>query len=150
VGDDLDHILLMALRKEPERRYGTVEQFSEDIQRYLDHQPVRAQPDTVWYRTGKYVRRHWIGLLAATITLMGVLGGAGVAIYEARKARRQFDDVRQLANRFLFDFHDEIATVPGTVKAREMIVSTALEYLNRLVAESSGDPGLQWELAVAF
>jgi len=88
--------------------------------------------------------------VAASIALAGVCGGAAATAYEARKARRQFNSVRELANRFLFDFHDEIATVPGTVKAREMIVSTALEYLNRLAGEASRDPGLQWELAQAF
>ena len=47
---DLDNIILMAMRKEPERRYRSVEQFSEDIQRYLDGRPIVARPDTVRYR----------------------------------------------------------------------------------------------------
>ena len=150
LGDELNHILLMALRKEPERRYHTVEAFARDIERYIDHRPILARPDTLWYRTGKYVRRHWIGLAAASLALTGLIGGAGVAVYQARRAQRQFNQVRQLANRFLFDFDDEIAKIPGNVKAREMIVSTALQYLNQLAAESSGDPGLQWEVARAF
>src|SRR5207244_1952901 len=103
---------------------------------------VSARPDTMLYRVRKYTRRHWIMLLAASIALAGVCGGAAASAYQARNARRQFNQVRQLANRFLFDFHDEIAGIPGTVKAREMIVSTALEYLNRLAGEASGDPGL--------
>ena len=148
--DELDHILLMALRKEPERRYPGVAQFAEDIQRYLDHRPILARPDTVWYRTRKYARRHWISLTAASFALVGVLGGAGVAVYQAQRAKREFNDVRQLANRFLFDFDAEAAKVPGNVKLREMIVSTALDYLNRLTSEASGDPNLQWELAQAF
>jgi tetratricopeptide (TPR) repeat protein len=71
-------------------------------------------------------------------------------LMQQERANRRFNQVRQLANRFLFDFHDEIAKVAGTVKAREMIVSTALEYLNSLSADAVGDPGLQWELAVAY
>jgi predicted Ser/Thr protein kinase/tetratricopeptide (TPR) repeat protein len=147
---ELDAILSMALRKEPERRYRGMEAFADDVRRYLERRPILARPDTIAYRARKYVRRHWIGLMAAAIALAGVLGGSAVAVYQAQRAQRQFNSVRQLANRFLFDFHDEIATIPGTVKAREMIVSTALEYLNRLAHDASGDSGLQWELAAAF
>jgi tetratricopeptide (TPR) repeat protein len=69
---------------------------------------------------------------------------------QERRASRRFNQVRQLAHRVLFDFHDEIANTPGTVKARGMIVETALEYLNSLAGDATGDPGLQWELAVAY
>ena len=53
---DLDNIVLMALRKEPERRYQSVEQFSEDIRRYLTGCRSRARKDTFRYRAGKFVR----------------------------------------------------------------------------------------------
>jgi tetratricopeptide (TPR) repeat protein/tRNA A-37 threonylcarbamoyl transferase component Bud32 len=150
LGDELDHILLMALRKEPERRYGSARQFAEDLERYLANQPVQARPDTAWYRARKYARRHWVGILTASAALLGICAAAGVAVYQARQAQRQFNQVRQLAHRFLFDVNDQIADTPGTVKARELIVSTALEYLNRLAADAAGNPGLQWELALAY
>jgi serine/threonine protein kinase len=157
LNSELDSILAMALRKEPERRYSGTEQFAGDIRRYLEGRPVLARPDTLAYRTRKYIRRHWIGLLATALALGGILGGAGVAMYQARvaqqqsvRAQRQFNSVRQLANKFLFDFNDQIANLPGTLKAQETIVSTAQEYLNRLAREASGDPGLQWELAAAY
>jgi serine/threonine protein kinase/tetratricopeptide (TPR) repeat protein len=150
MGDELDQILLMALRKEPERRYRSMEQFSDDVRRYLDHRPVIARPDTIGYRARKYLRRHWIGITAASLALAGILSGGGVAVYEARRSQRQFNNVRQLANRFLFDFDAEIVKIPGTVKVREMMVSTALEYLNRLAADASRDPALQWEIAQAY
>jgi tetratricopeptide (TPR) repeat protein len=89
-------------------------------------------------------------VLAASLALTGICGAAGIAIHQARVAKQRFDQVRNLANRFLFDFDKEIAPIPGTVKAREMIVSTALEYLDRLEKESGGDPQLQWELASAY
>jgi eukaryotic-like serine/threonine-protein kinase len=89
LGDELDSILLMALRKEPERRYGSVQEFAADIERYLDHLPVKARPDTIAYRTGKYIRRHWVGLAAAAIALAGICGGAGVAVYQARIAQSE-------------------------------------------------------------
>ncbi len=147
---DLDSIALRALEKERSRRYPSPADFAVDIQRYLRGEPVLAVPASVSYRARKFVRRHWGGVLAALLALTGVCGGAGIAIYQARVAQQRFDQVRKLANRFLFDFDKEIAPIPGTVKAREMIVSTALEYLNSLAKESGGDPQLQWELASAY
>jgi hypothetical protein len=50
---DLDNIVLVAMRKEPQRRYASAEQFGEDIQRHLTGRPVRARQDTFTYRAGK-------------------------------------------------------------------------------------------------
>ena len=149
-GDELDHIILMALRKEPVRRYHSVERFAEDIERYLSHQPVRARPDTAWYRARKYTRRHWIGLVAASLTFTAICGGAAVAIYQARIARERFQQVRKLANTFLFEFHDAIADIPGATKARALVVKTALEYLDNLSKSAGNDTELQAELAAAY
>ena len=55
---DLDHILLQALRKEPERRYVSVDRFREDLRRHVEGLPVSAQRNTLWYRANKMVRRH--------------------------------------------------------------------------------------------
>ncbi len=66
---DLDNILLMALRKEPARRYGSVEQLAEDLDRHLTGRPVIARKDTVAYRAGKFVGRHRLGVAAAATSL---------------------------------------------------------------------------------
>jgi eukaryotic-like serine/threonine-protein kinase len=70
---DLDNIIAMALRKEPDRRYGSAQQMASDIQRHLDGKPVIAHRDTLSYRTAKFVRRHWlpvtVGVSAATLIL---------------------------------------------------------------------------------
>ncbi len=88
---DLDMIVLKALRKEPDRRYTSVEQFSEDIRRHLAGRPVIARPDTLAYRTTKFVRRHGWGV-AATATVMVLLAGAAaVTTWAAREARQQRD-----------------------------------------------------------
>src|ERR1044072_9108606 len=62
---DLDNIVLKALKKEPDRRYESVEQFSEDIRRYLAELPVSARPDTFSYRASKFVKRNRVGVVAA-------------------------------------------------------------------------------------
>jgi len=153
---DLDNIVLKAMRKEPQRRYASVEQFSEDIQRYFDHLPVMACQDTVYYRTGKFIARHKAGvaglfLIAFTLLSATIITAwqAGVARRERAKAERRFKDVRNLTNSFLFDFHDSIVDLNGATKAREMVVKKAQEYLDSLAQEAGEDHELLWELSTA-
>jgi serine/threonine protein kinase/Flp pilus assembly protein TadD len=77
---DVDNILLMALRKEPERRYGSVEQFSEDICRHLEGLPVGASKDSLWYRSSKFIRRNRSSVIPAGLTAT-ILILIGVGIY---------------------------------------------------------------------
>jgi hypothetical protein len=147
---DIDHILQMALRKEPQRRYSSADQFAADLRRWLAGKPVLASPDTVWYRSGKFIRRHWLGAFAAAIVLLALATGAGVATWQARRAERRFADVRRLANVFLFDFEQSVHHVPGATKARQLLVQTALEYLRSLSGDAAGDPVLTRELAAAY
>ncbi|MGH9755954.1 MAG: protein kinase domain-containing protein, partial [Blastocatellia bacterium] len=147
---DLDNIVLMAMRKEPERRYQSVEQFSEDIRRHLEGLPVIARQETIGYRAGKFIRRHKLGVAATALVILSLIGGIAIANYQARRAERRFQQVRKLANTFLFDFHDKIQNLPGSTEAREMVVKTALEYLDSLAQEAEGDTSLQLELATAY
>ena len=161
---DLDNIVLMALRKEPERRYQSVEQFSEDIRRHLVERPVLARKDTTGYRAAKFVRRNTTALAAAALVFLVLIGGiiatarqaqrarAQEAVAKAEKARaeRRFNDVRKLANRVLFEYHDAIKDLPGATKVRELLVKDALNYLDSLSGEATGDPQLQRELAAVY
>ena len=154
---DLDNIVLMALRKEPSRRYPSVEQFAADIQRHLQNVPVAARKDTLRYRTSKFVRRHKTGVLAFSSATLAVFIGLGIAVHEARIARferaraeRRFNDVRKMANSLMFDAHDSIKDLPGTTPARKVLINGALQYLDSLSKEASGDESLQLELAAAY
>ena len=154
---DLDNIILTALRKEPHRRYASVEQLAGDIRRHLAHLPVSATRDTLRYRTTKFVARHKSGVAAATAMLALVVAGSVATLYEAHRARqnalraeRRFNDVRKLANSLLFEVHDSIKNLPGSTPARKLIVDRALEYLDNLSKESAGDLSLQRELAEAY
>jgi serine/threonine protein kinase len=82
---DLDMIVLMALRKEPSRRYASVEQFSEDIRRYLAGRPVIARSDTFGYRAARFVRRNAVSVAAASIAALTLFGAT---IFEQRSAAR--------------------------------------------------------------
>lgn len=154
---DLDNIVLMAMRKEPQRRYASAEQLSEDLRRHLEGLPVIARRDTVGYRSSKFVKRHMAGVIAATLIVASLLAGIVTTLWQARIARVEraeaelrFNDVRRLANSFLFEFHDAIENLPGSTPARELVVKRALEYLDSLAQKSSGDPSLQRELATAY
>jgi serine/threonine protein kinase len=58
ISEDIDNILAMAMRKDPRRRYASVRELAEDIERSLGSLPVRARPDTRAYRTAKFLRRN--------------------------------------------------------------------------------------------
>jgi serine/threonine protein kinase len=147
---DLDNIVLKALRKEPERRYASVEALSGDLRRHLEQLPVRARPDTPGYRAAKFARRHRVGLGAAVLIAASLLGGMLATVREARIAERRFREVRALANSLLFEVHDAIAPLPGSTPARQLLVRKGLAYLDRLAAEAGGDPALELELAAAY
>lgn len=147
---DLDNIVLKAMCKERERRYASAEQLSEDVRRHLTGLPVMARPDTVWYHATRFVTRHRVALSAAVLIVAALAAAGGAAVYEGRRAGRRFAQVRHLANTFLFDFHDKISNLQGATEARELVVKTALQYLDSLNIEAGADPGLRRELAQAY
>jgi non-specific serine/threonine protein kinase/serine/threonine-protein kinase len=154
---DLDNILLKAMRKEPQRRYVSVEQLSEDLRRHLVNLPVTAHQDSFGYRTGKFVRRHKVPVLAAVAAVASLVAGMVSTAMEAKVARseralaeRRFQDVRKLATTFLFDVHDAIQNLPGSTPARALIANTGTEYLDRLAKEPHGDAALGREVAEGY
>jgi eukaryotic-like serine/threonine-protein kinase len=154
---DLDAIVLKAMRKEPGARYGSVDQLDDDVRRHLEGRPVLARHGTFSYRAGKFVRRHRVLLAAAALVAIALAGGIVSTLRETHRARlaearakRRFDDVRKIANSFLFEFHDAIRDLPGSTPARALVVRRALEYLDSLASESSDDPTLRRELAEAY
>ena len=154
---DLDSIVLMALRKERDKRYQSVQEFSADVQRYLDNRTVTARPRTWAYSASRFIARNRAVSLASALLVVVLVAGilatqrqARIAAAERDRAQRHFDSVRQLANSFMFDIHDEIAKLPGSIKARQLLVNKALTYLDLLAREPGGNAALQLELAEAY
>jgi non-specific serine/threonine protein kinase/serine/threonine-protein kinase len=154
---DLDNIVLMAMRKEPQRRYTTVNQLSEDIRRHLEGLPVIARKDTLAYRLEKFAQRNRGVAIACVAVFLTLLSGivattwqARVASKERERAERRFNDVRQLANSLMFELHDDIAKLAGSTPVREKLVKQALQYLDSLADEGGGDLSLRLELATAY
>jgi serine/threonine protein kinase/tetratricopeptide (TPR) repeat protein len=147
---DLDTIVAMAIRKEPQRRYGSAAALGSDLARFLNGRTVEARPSTARYRISKWMRRHWLAAAAAALVIVSVAGGVASTLYQARRAERRFEQVRTLANAFVFDVHDRIQNLPGSTEARKVIVSTALRYLENLRQDAGNDTTLLGELAAAY
>ena len=129
---DLDTIVLRAMHKDPTRRYQSVEQFSDDVGRYLDGLPVRARRDSIAYRTGKFIGRHKFGITTAATLFTSITGfGGAMAIQRNRIAKqaleisKERDKAEQIAGflKGLFSAND-----PAFARGKEL---TALEILDR-------------------
>jgi tetratricopeptide (TPR) repeat protein len=154
---DLDTIVLKALRKDPERRYRTAHDLSQDLRRYLDGLPVTARVDTVRYRAGKFLRRNRVAVAAVALVSASVVAGIATTIRQARiaeanrrQAEQRFAEVRGLANFVMFEMHDAIRPLPGSTTARKRLVEKSVEYLDRVGSEATNDPALLAELAAGY
>ena len=152
---DLDNILMLALRKEPYRRYASVEAFSDDVRRYLEGLPVGARKPTVGYRAGKFLRRHAVGVAAALGVAVLLLGFAlAVTVQSARVARERdlaekeratAQRERETAQRVsaflvdLFKVSDPSEARGNTVTAREVLDKGAA----KIAAELKDQPEVQ-------
>jgi WD40 repeat protein/tRNA A-37 threonylcarbamoyl transferase component Bud32 len=92
---DLDNIILKALHKQPDKRYGSVEQLIEDLERHLDGLPVKARAATLPYRAGKFVRRNLASVVAAGIVLGTLISATALSLREARRADEQAANAEQ-------------------------------------------------------
>ncbi|MGN6529883.1 MAG: protein kinase domain-containing protein [Burkholderiaceae bacterium] len=154
---DLDAVVMMALRKDPARRYASAEAMSEDLFRHLEGLPVQARRGAWSYRAGRFLLRNRALVGAVMAANLALVAGIAVAGYEAwqanqqrARAERDFARLRQLAGVFVFDIHDAIQTLPGSTAARRLVAQTALSYLQDLSAESAGDAMLQTEVASGY
>jgi eukaryotic-like serine/threonine-protein kinase len=147
---DLDTIIATATRKEPEQRFPNVSRFAGDIRLYLEGRPITSRPASLWYRTAKYVRRNRVAVLSGIAIAIVLAGGIASTIYQSRRAAKRFDQVRSIAKSLMFDVHNEIRDLPGSLSAQKVVVETALRYLDALAQETGGDRALQIEVASGY
>ena len=86
---DLDTIILTAMRRDPQRRYATVDAFAKDLQRFLAGQPISARRDSVGYRLGKFVDRHRVGVVSAMLGVIVLIAALVFAVWQAHEKSRQ-------------------------------------------------------------
>jgi tetratricopeptide (TPR) repeat protein len=144
---DLDAIIAMAMRKEPDRRYPSAEALADDLNRHLLGQPVRARQGDWRYNTAKFMRRHLLAVGSVAAVFLGLALFAGVMLWEnhrielARDATAQERDRAQQVSAFLVDVFSQAD--PFNAQGRE---PTAKDLLDRGAAKISGNLSLQPEV----
>ena len=145
---DLDTIALTALKREPERRYATVAAFADDIERFLAGRPVAARPDTLGYRTRKFVSRHRVAVAAALLVLLSMVGGVAAALWQARATRIESERTARVRD-FLASIFGSLD--PDLGPGRDASAATLLaDGAARVEAELGGEPRIAAELYAAL
>ena len=130
---DLDNVCLMAMRKEPRRRYGSVEQLSEDVGRVLEGLPVRARKPTFSYRSSKFVRRHKASVAAAVIFLISIAAFSITIVRERDRAEKEAAKAEAIS-RFLLSTLQSADPVAGV--GRDVTVAEALNEAAKKIDSS--------------
>ncbi len=138
---DLDNIVLMAMKKEPSRRYASVSALSADVQAYLSGYPVQARTDNWSYRSGKFVLRHRAAVAAAGLVAIALLGfsvAMGVMAKRANQARLTAEKETQFLNS-IFQ-----AATPDESRGKAVMARDLLDQgTRRIDSELAGQPALQ-------
>ncbi|MCV2362952.1 serine/threonine protein kinase [Paucibacter sp. DJ1R-11] len=152
---DLDNILLKTLEKQSSARYASVDALAADLRAHLQGYPVSARKPRLGYLLGRFVSRNKWPVAAGSLALAAVVGGAGLALWQARVAQaqsqlaeRRFNDVRQFARLMLFEV--DTALRDGPTAGREKLVAGALSYLDRLASERLEDRELLRDVAEGY
>ncbi len=148
VRGDLDNIVLRALNKEPDRRYGSAAELVADVESYRQGYPITARPDTVWYRVSRFVRRHRVGVSAATLVGLLLSSYAVTVTIQQRRIQEEADRAREavaFVTRIFTDF------AQGKVGSGE---ASALEVVDRGAlkarTELTDRPDLQAAMLAGF
>jgi eukaryotic-like serine/threonine-protein kinase len=140
---DLDTIVLAATRAEPQRRYASADQFSEDVQRWLDGLPIRARPDSFPYRAGRFVRRHRVAVpLVGTFAVL-LVAFASFTTVQAHRLERERDRARQVVSFLTELFERPNPHVPGAAPAT---ISELADRGTLRIRAGLSDPLLRAEL----
>lgn len=141
---DLDAILQKALAPDPTRRYGSVSELAEDIQRYLAHKPVLARPESLVYRVGKFVRRHRVGVAAMFAIAVAIGSGIAATAWQARKVETQAVKAEAVKDFVLslFGGVDPAQALGEELTARQLVDDGA----ERIQTELLSEPGVRAEI----
>jgi eukaryotic-like serine/threonine-protein kinase len=139
---------LTALRKEPQRRYASVERFCEDITRHLNGLPVTARKDTLGYRAGKFVGRNKAGVAVAVLAALALITSTIVSVYWAQAAAAQKEMALRLLSFMIGDF--DAAMQSGVTSARKVSADKALEAIQQLAPNAANDRSLRKLLIQAY
>jgi serine/threonine protein kinase len=161
---ELEVIVLKAMAKTPAERYASAQELADDLQRFLNDQPIRARPPTLRDRALKWARRHRTAVAAALVLLvLSTIGLSASTILIARsrsdtrtayqrervKAEEALRNLRQA--RQVLDFLAEVSAAelgdrPELLPVRQKMLEGALQYYQQFVDQHQGDPSVREEL----
>lgn len=154
---DLDAIVMKALAKEPEDRYGSAEHLAEDLHRHQRGFPVHAHPDGALYRIRKLVVRHKAATVATVLFAVAIVSGvvatawqAHIASNERARAERHLTEIRKLTNTYLRDVYKAAVNLPGATEVRKLLVENSLKHISALEGEAQDSLEFKRELAWAY
>jgi serine/threonine protein kinase len=147
---DLNRIILMAMEKDPSRRYQSAQHLNKDLLRYLEGKPVRARNATPLYRLGKFVQRHRTASLMSCA--MFVVIGASVLFYswQSRRAERRVNQIESLADSTISDMTEKLQNSSASVETQAELFQGAIQYLDQLRKNSRNDPRILLQLSKAY
>ena len=142
VKGDVETIVAKALKKAPSERYANAAALADDVRRYLAREPIAARPDAPLYRATRFVQRYRAGVAAASLTVIGLSVGIGVALWQAREARAQRVQAEGLIEYMIGDLRKKLQPV-GRLDVLDGVGLRALDYyaaqdLDSLDADSLG------------
>ena len=147
---DIDNIILMALRKDPARRYISVQHFSEDIKRYIEGRPVTANPDSMFYRANKFIKRHKIGVSITLLVLLLSISSGIIIIYQANIASKEKDKANLAAaksdqiNNFL---NEMLFSSDPLIAGKDLKLTDVLKEASKKInTELKGQPQVEAEV----
>jgi tetratricopeptide (TPR) repeat protein len=147
---DLSAILMKALATRPDDRYSSARDFADDIRRYLSGSAVVARGDTFAYRGAKFVSRYrWriaTGALAAAALLFAIFYGS----FQYGRDQRRLAQIRELSQSYLTDVYGEVSRLPGSTRARMLLVDRTRKSLDELLSDTPRDPELRRAAAKAY
>jgi non-specific serine/threonine protein kinase/serine/threonine-protein kinase len=154
---DLDHVLLKALRKDPNARYHSVTALASDLRAWLDGRPVSAGHATRWYRVRKFVRRHQVAAAVGAAIVLAIAGGVAAMGWQAYEARLGLDTAESRLREVLrssrlsqLELHDSIRTLPGSTAARRLLLGHATDTMDALAKDAGGNRAIGLELAAGY
>jgi len=145
LGGDIDRILAMALRQEPERRYATAVAFAADLRAWLAGRPIAARPDSAGYRMRTFVRRHAFAVAAGLLVFVSLLAGLGVALWQAGVARAQAERA-ELVKDFMLSLYkesDPVARAQAQARSPRELVADGVA---RARVQLQRDPSLRLDV----
>jgi eukaryotic-like serine/threonine-protein kinase len=147
---DLSAILMKALAPGADDRYATVRDIADDIRRHLSGRPVVARGDTFAYRALLFISRYRWRIAGGVVAAAVLLFAAFYSSFQYGRDQRRLVQIRELSQSYLTDVYGEVSKLPGSTKARMLLVDRTRKSLDELLSDTPRDPELRRAAAMAW